>query len=56
MKSAEERGAKSFEVSSLTVLRLLHLLGYSLPSNDKVTEGRQHPDRHGQFRYLNDLA
>jgi len=43
-------------VSSRTVLRLLHLLGYSLQANAKVTEGRQHPDRDAQFRYLNDMA
>ena len=43
-------------MSSRTVLRLLHRLGYSLQANAKVTEGRQHPDRDAQFRYLNDLA
>src|SRR3954454_8026055 len=43
-------------VSSRTVLRLLHRLGYSLQANAKVTEGRQHPDRDAQFRYLNDTA
>lgn len=31
---------------------LLHYLGYSLQANAKVTEGRQHPDRDGQFRYI----
>jgi hypothetical protein len=35
---------------------LLHQLGYSLQANAKVTEGRQHPDRDGQFRYINDTA
>jgi hypothetical protein len=34
----------------------LHRLGYSLQANAKVTEGRQHPDRDAQFRYLNDMA
>ena len=43
-------------MSSRTVLRLLHRLGYSLQANAKVTEGRQHPDRDAQFRYLNDMA
>ena len=47
---------QGFEVSSRTVLRLLHHLGYSLQANAKVTEGRQHPDRDAQFRYLNDMA
>ncbi len=55
-KLAKELVARGFEVSSRTVLRLLHQLGYSLQANAKVTEGRQHPDRDGQFRYLNDLA
>lgn len=33
---------------------LLHHLGYSLQANAKVTEGAQHADRDGQFRYIND--
>src|SRR4051794_523440 len=53
---AAELGRRGFEVSSRTVLRLLHQLGYSLQANAKVTEGRQHPDRDAQFRYLNDMA
>jgi len=55
-KLAAELVDRGFEVSSRTVLRLLHLMGYSLQANAKVTEGRQHPDRDGQFRYLNDIA
>jgi hypothetical protein len=55
-KLAADLVAKGFEVSSRTVLRLLHQLGYSLQANAKVTEGRQHPDRDAQFRYLCDLA
>jgi hypothetical protein len=35
---------------------MLHRLGYSLQANAEVTEGRQHPDRDAQFRYLSDLA
>ncbi len=53
---AEDLVRQGFAVSSRTVLRLLHLLGYSLQANAKVTEGRQHRDRDGQFRYLNDMA
>jgi hypothetical protein len=53
---AGELVAGGFDVSSRTVLRLLHQLGYSLQANAKVTEGRQHPDRDAQFRYLNDIA
>lgn len=39
-------------VSSWTVGKLLHTLGYSLQANTKTREGRQHPDRDAQFRYL----
>ena len=53
---AGELVARGFDVSSRTVLRLLHQLGYSLQANAKVAEGRQHPDRDAQFRYLNDIA
>ena len=53
---AGELAGRGFEVSPRTVLRLLHYLGYSLQANAKVTEGRQHPDRDSQFRYLNDMA
>ena len=31
-------------------------MGYSLQANAKVTEGAQHPDRDGQFRYINEQA
>jgi hypothetical protein len=55
-KLAADLVGRGFEVSSRTVLRLLHRLGYSLQANAKVTEGRQHPDRDAQFRYLNDTA
>jgi transposase len=55
-KLAEELVAEGYEVSSRSVLRLLHRLGYSLQANAKVAEGRQHPDRDAQFRYLNDIA
>ena len=55
-KLADDLVRQGFEVSARTVLRLLHRLGYSLQANAKVTEGRQHPDRDAQFRYLNDMA
>jgi hypothetical protein len=55
-KLAEDLVRQGFTVSARTVLRLLHRLGYSLQANAKVTEGRQHEDRDGQFRYLNDMA
>jgi hypothetical protein len=39
-------------VSHTVVADLLHALGYSLQGNVKTREGRQHPDRDAQFRYI----
>jgi hypothetical protein len=39
-------------VSHTVVAHLLHQLGYSLQGNVKTREGRQHPDRDAQFRYI----
>jgi hypothetical protein len=41
-------------VSADTVADLLRLEGFSLQANAKTLEGAQHPDRDGQFRYLNE--
>jgi transposase len=50
---AEELQGQGHTVSERTVNRLLHALGYSLQSNRKTIEGRQHPARDAQFQYLN---
>lgn len=50
---AEDLTRQGHAVSERTVNRLLHALGYSLQSNRKTLEGRQHPDRDAQFQYLN---
>jgi transposase len=55
-KLADELVRQGFEVSSRSVLRLLHKLGYSLQANAKVSEGRQHPHRDAQFTHLNETA
>jgi hypothetical protein len=44
------------QASADLVHRLLRSMGYSLQANAKVTEGAQHPDRDGQFRYINAQA
>ncbi len=49
---AEALQAEGHAVSERSVNRLLHALGYSLQANRKTLEGRQHPDRDGQFRYI----
>ena len=49
---ADALAAEGHPVSERTVNRLLHGLGYSLQSNRKTVEGRQHPDRDAQFRRI----
>ncbi len=48
--------AKGYRISADTVGRLLKAMDYSLQAPAKQLEGTQHPDRDGQFRYLNRLA
>jgi hypothetical protein len=43
-------------VSADTVADLLRREGFSLQGNTKTLEGRQHPDRDAQFRYINEQA
>jgi hypothetical protein len=52
-KLAAELQALGHEVSQATVWRLLAELGYSMQSNRKRREGGRHPDRHGQFEFIN---
>ena len=49
---AETLTGQGHAVSHSTVGDLLHRLGYSLQVAVKTREGRQHPDRDAQFRYL----
>jgi transposase len=49
---AEALREQGYEVSATSVRRLLAAMGYSLQSNRKTREGRQHPDRDGQFRWI----
>ena len=50
---AEEVTRLGYPMTPTTVARCLHDLGYSLQANVKTIEGRQHPDRDAQFRYIN---
>jgi transposase len=49
---ADELGAQGHSVAPRTVAKLLHESGYSLQATRKTREGRDHPDRDAQFRYL----
>ena len=53
---AKDLVRQGFRISDDTVGRLLKRLGYSLQAPAKQKEGTAHPDRDGQFRYLNDAA
>lgn len=49
---AELLTAQGHPVSHTKVAQLLHALHYSLQGNAKTKEGKQHPDRDAQFRYI----
>lgn len=51
---AGELSRSGHPVSAPTVGRLLKANGFSLQSTSKTLEGVQHPDRDGQFRYINE--
>jgi len=55
-KLAAELTQKGHPVASDTVAKLLKDNGFSLQANAKTLEGGQHPDRDGQFGYLNNQA
>ena len=44
---------KGFEISYMSVQRILQEKGYSLQSNKKMLSGKNHPNRDVQFRYIN---
>lgn len=50
---AEELNRLGHSIQADTVGRLLEDMDYTLQLNRKVKEGPQHPDRDGQFRYIN---
>ena len=51
---ARELQRREYRASADLVRRLLHQMGYSLQAPAKQNEGTSHPDRDGQFRYLNE--
>jgi transposase len=51
---AEQLTRQGHPVSAPTVGKLLREHGFSLQANAKSLEGKQHPDRDAQFRYLNE--
>ncbi|MFF5075359.1 ISAzo13 family transposase, partial [Micromonospora olivasterospora] len=51
---AAELTRQGHPVGADTVADLLRSDGFSLQANAKTIEGKQHPDRDAQFRYIND--
>ena len=51
---AEALRKQGYQVSATSVRRMLTAMQYSLQANRKMREGRQHPDRDGQFRHISD--
>jgi hypothetical protein len=49
---AGELNSRGFLVSCTKVAALLKAQGYSLQSNRKTLEGKQHPDRNAQFEHI----
>ena len=53
---ARDLQTQGYRASAELVRRLLHQMGYSLQAPAKQNEGTAHPDRDGQFRYINKLV
>jgi Rhodopirellula transposase DDE domain len=53
---AAQLTGQGHRIGADTVADLLREEGFSLQANVKTIEGRQHPDRDGQFRYINEQA
>ena len=53
---AGELTKNGWTISSTTVGRLLHKMGYRLQALRKNREGTSHPDRNAQFEHINALA
>jgi hypothetical protein len=53
---AAELTARGHRCGKNTVARLLAADGFSLQGNSRTIEGKRHPDRDGQFRYISERA
>lgn len=49
---ARELRRQGYRVGSTKVGQMLKAMGYSLQSNRKTIEGKQHPDRNAQFEFI----
>ena len=51
-KLAEQLNLLGYPVSSTTVMKMLHAMGFSTQALSKVLEGKEHIDRDRQFRHI----
>ena len=48
--------ALGYRISQKSVFRILKDKGFSMRTNRKEQEGKQHPDRHAQFEHINKVG
>jgi len=53
---ADVLAKNGYSISHQTVANILHKFEYSLQGNKKTKEGKAHPDRDTQFKYINKTA
>jgi len=53
VKLAEELEKKQYQLHPVTIMHILHQMGYSLKPNKKNIEGESHEDRDLQFQHIN---
>lgn len=53
VKLAEELRKKTYTLHPVTIMHILHQMGYSLKPNKKNIEGESHADRDLQFEHIN---
>ena len=53
---AAELTAAGHPCGKNAVLRMLHAEGFSTQGNSRAVEGKRHPDRDAQFRYVSETA
>lgn len=53
---SSELGKMEYQISHMSVGKLLESMGYTLQSNKKSHEGGDHPDRNAQFEHINNCT
>ena len=56
LRAGRDLQSQGYRASAELVRRLLHQMGYTLQAPAKAERGTAHPDRDGQFAYINKLV